>query len=375
MLDRSNILHYLDNAATTMVSEKAAKKALDIMTQNYGNPSSLHDFGFMAQKELEDSRVRIAKALKVAKENVIFTSGATESNNTLIFSVAHEKKKLGNKIVVSSIEHKSVLTPIEKLGKEGFVIEYVNPNSDGVISEEAIKNAIDENTILVAIMSVNNETGDILPLESAAQAIKACGSKAHLHVDHVQGFGKIDFNIKKLNVNSLSLSGHKLHAPKGVGLLYTDTKITALIQGGGQEKNLRSGTENLPAITALAEAILEDKEKEKIKELKLYLMKELESFDNIKINTSSKSVDNIINFSIGEVRGETMLHFLAAKGIYVSTGSACTGTNGSHVLSAMGFDKKRILSSLRVSFSKYNNKEDIDAFISGLKDGLISLKK
>ncbi|MFI3325067.1 MAG: cysteine desulfurase family protein [Clostridia bacterium] len=368
-------MHYLDNSATTMVSEKAAQKAMEIMTNQFGNPSSLHDFGFMAQKELEKARTSIAEVLAVDKKQIFFTSGGTESNNTAIFGTINSLKKFGNKIVTSAIEHPAVLECMKILENDGFEVVYLKPNESGNILKEDIEKAIDKNTILVSLMSVNNETGAILPLESVALAIKKSGSKAYFHVDHVQGFCKIKLNIKSLGINLLTASGHKVHAPKGVGILYKNVNIKPLIVGGGQEGDFRSGTENLASITALGVAVKENFEHKKVKELSDYLKNELSKIPEITFNSPKENCDYIVNFSLGKVRGETMLHFLASHGVYVSTGSACSGSKGSHVLNALGYNQQRILSSLRVSLCRYNTKEDIDALIEALKLGLQKLAR
>lgn len=368
-------MHYLDNSATTMVSEKASQKAIYIMTECFGNPSSLHDFGFMAQKELTKARETVAETLSVDNKHIFFTSGGTESNNTAILGTARTLKKFGNKIVTSAIEHPSVLEPMKALENEGFEVVYLKPNESGNILKEDIENAIDKNTILVSLMSVNNETGVVLPLNAVAPAIKKVGSKAYFHVDHVQGFCKIKLNIKALGINLLSASGHKIHAPKGVGILYKNVNIKPLVIGGGQESDFRSGTENLASISALAMAVKENFEHKKVKELSSYLKEELAKIPQITFNSPIDSCDYILNFSLGKVRGETMLHFLASHQVYVSTGSACSGSKGSHVLNALGYNQQRILSSIRVSFCRYNTKEDIDALINALKLGLEKLAR
>ncbi len=365
---------YLDNASTTKVSDKSAEKALYIMKECYGNPSSLHDFGFNAQKELDKARALSAKALGVDSKNIIFTSGATESNNIAINSAVKSLTRYGKKIVTSTIEHPSVLEPIKMLEKDGFEVVYIKPNEKGEIDKEDVINAIDKNTILVSLMSVNNETGARLPLEVVFQAIKNVGSHAVFHVDNVQGVHKIKLDIKKLGINFMSISGHKIHAPKGVGLLYHNAKVVPLVVGGGQENGMRSGTENLPAIVAMAESLSTKFKISKINEIGEYLKEAIKNTEGLTLNSPDNSCNHIVNFSLNTVRGETMMHFLARKNIYISTGSACSGSKGSHVLNAMGFEPNRILTAVRVSISEYNSKEDIDKLINEIILGLRSIK-
>ena len=370
---------YLDNSATTKVAVKSAEAAFNMMVENYGNPSSLHSLGFKAEKVITKARETVANIIKCESDEVYFTSGGTESNNTAIFGAVKARRKQGNRIVTTAIEHPSVLECMKELEKEGFEVIYLKPDSKGNINKLDIFDAINKNTILVSMMSVNNETGAIMPLDAVSFAIKKATAPALFHTDNVQGFGKISLNVKKLGIDLLSLSGHKIHAPKGIGALYVNKKIHIHphVFGGGQEKGLRPGTESAPLIAALMEAInlLPDtiKELRRLKALNNLLRSELSSIENIKINSPEDGLPYILNFSTNLVRGETMLHYLETKNIFVSTGSACSKAKPSHVLSAMGLKQSEIETSLRVSFSRDTKEEEIKTFTEELKNGLNTL--
>jgi cysteine desulfurase len=372
--------HYLDNSATTKVSETAAKKVYEMMTENYGNPSSLHARGIKAEDELISARSSIAKALGVTSAEIYFTSGGTEANNLAVFGTVNRLKKRGNKIVTTAFEHSSVYESVKHLEENGFQTVYVKPNENGHFSIEDFENAIDKNTILVSVMAVNNELGTILPIERLKKIIEKKQSPALLHCDCVQAFGKIPLKLSKIGVDLASVSGHKVHAPKGTGALFVrkNLHIKPLLFGGEQEKKLRPGTEALPLITGFSQAVKEFdiiKNYNYIKELNAYAKKRLLELDDIVINSPEDALPYIINFSALGIRSETMLHFLAQKEIYVSSGSACAKGKPSHVLSAAGLSRERADSALRVSFCELNTKEDIDALISALKEGLNTLAR
>ena len=372
--------HYLDNSATTKVSETAAKKAYEMMTENYGNPSSLHARGIKAEDELISARSSIAKALGVTSAEIYFTSGGTEANNLAVFGTVNRLKKRGNKIVTTAFEHSSVYESVKHLEENGFQTVYVKPDENGHFSIEDFENAIDKNTILVSVMAVNNELGTILPIERLKKIIEKKQSPALLHCDCVQAFGKIPLKLSKIGVDLASVSGHKVHAPKGTGALFVrkNLHIKPLFFGGEQEKKLRPGTEALPLITGFSQAVKEFdiiKNYNYIKELNAYAKERLLELDDIAINSPEDALPYIINFSALGIRSETMLHFLAQKEIYVSSGSACAKGKPSHVLSAAGLSRERADSALRVSFCELNTKEDIDALISALKEGLNTLAR
>ncbi len=364
-------MYYLDNGATTKVDDEACEKAIYIMKECFGNPSSIHSMGFSAEKELRAARETLLSSLKSKDGEIIFTSGGTEANNLAIFGTVMQNARFGKKIVSCETEHSSVRNCMKLLQKKGFEVVFLKPNQDGEIEESQIIDAITEDTILVSLMSVNNETGYKMPIECVKQAIKNANSKAYFHCDNVQGFLKEDFYPEKLGIDLMSVSGHKVHAPKGVGALYIakGVKIKPMLVGGGHENNVRAGTQNLPSICAFSKAVENYKKNPNIKELKQMLMDGLAKYEFVQINSPKMSSDYVLNISTGKIKGETMLHFLSQKQIFVSTGSACTGVNASHVLTSMNFDKPRIESSLRISFSKDSNSDDVNAFLSALEEG------
>lgn len=367
--------HYLDNSATTVVSEKAARKAFEIMTENYGNPSSLHYKGMTAEQELDKARKAVASRLCAQTEEVFFTSGGTEANNTAVFGAAYAKKRRGKRIITTSVEHSSIMESFAQLENEGFEAVYISPRNDGKVYAEDVAQAVDENTILVSVMSVNNETGCIMPVEQIFSAVKQKNSEVICHTDAVQAFGKININVKKLGADLLSVSSHKIHGPKGCGALFVKKGVRILSRtfGGEQEKKMRCGTEALPLIGAFGVACNEleiDKNYDKISGLCDYARQKLSEIEGVSFNSPQDALPYVLNISAGKVRSETMLHFLEEYEIYVSSGSACAKGKPSHVLSAMGVTPERADSALRISFSKYNTKEDIDALCDALKQGL-----
>lgn len=371
---------YLDNSATTRVSDSAARKALEAMTENYGNPSSLHRKGMDAEEYIIDAQRAIAAKLGCTADELIFTSGGTESNNTAVFGAVNAKKRLGNRIVTTAIEHHSVLEACEQLEKQGFELIKLKPDSNGVISEKDIFDAVNEKTILVSIMLVNNEVGTVQPVQTAARAIKVAKAPALLHCDAVQAFGKMPIRVNSLSCDLITVTAHKIHGPKGTGALYIKkgTRVLPMLFGGEQQKKLRPGTQAVPLIAAFGEAVRElpepNEQAAAIEKLRSRLVERLTEIEGVTVNSGEKSTPYIVNFSTNKVRSEIMLHYLESRGIYCSSGSACAKGQPSHVLSAMGFPAKRIDTALRISFSKYNTAEDIDMLIEALKDGLAKLK-
>lgn len=370
---------YLDNSATTRVCRAAAEKALYMMTECYGNPSSLHSKGFAAERELTAARGIIAERLSAQPGEIYFTSGGTESDNIAILGAAHAKRRAGNRIVTTAIEHPAVLNTMAQLEKEGFEVVYVQPEADGNIPAEKFAAVIDAKTILVSVMAVNNETGAVLPLKEIAGAIKRKKAPALFHTDAVQAFCKLPVSMKKLGVDLISISGHKVHAPKGVGALAVrnGARILPHTFGGGQEKNLRPGTEGVPQICAFGAAVqampLERDAEQAVRAIRNHLLERLSAMPEVVLNSPENASPYIVNLSAGRVRAETMLHFLAERGIYVSSGSACGRAKPSHVLAAMGLPKERIETSLRVSLSAENTGEEIDAFADALALGMQTL--
>lgn len=372
--------HYLDNSATTMTSKKSAQKALTMMTVEYGNPSSLHKKGLSAELELEHAREIVANSLSVESGEIFFTSGSTESNNTVIFGVADKKKRDGKKIVTTAIEHSSIIESCKKLENDGYEVVYLKPDQNGIVPFSAFEEAVDENTILVAVMAVNNEMGAVQNIERIGKIVKRKNPDAHFHCDAVQAFGKMVLKPKKWNVDTLCVSSHKVHGPKGVGALYVKkgAKLRPLLYGGEQQKKVRPGTECAPLIAAFSVAVEEFdiiKNREHVEELNRYLKSELRQIEGVTINSSDEALPYVMNISVLGIRSETMLHHLEQDDIFVSSSSACAKGKKSYVLTAMGLSDKLIDSSLRISFSKYNNKDDIDAFLASLKRGIDTLAK
>lgn len=374
------MVHYLDNSATTQVSTAAAQKALDIMCNIYGNPSSLHTMGIEAEKELETARKTIAKTIGCESDELFFTSGGTEANNTAIFGAVKALKRRGNKIVTSSVEHSSVMETMAQLEADGFEVTYLTPDQNGVITADQIKNAVDDKTILVSVMTANNEVGSINDISKIRKIITAKKSPALIHTDAVQAFGKLNIKVKKLDVDLMTISSHKVHGPKGVGALYIKKgkRILPLHFGGEQEKKIRPGTEALPLIGAFGVAVGEidiDTNYEIVKSLNDYAKEQLSQIDSITFNSKENALPYILNISVKGIRSETMLHYLAQNNVYVSSGSACAKGKPSHVLSAMGINKDSADSALRISFSKLNTKEDIDALVKHIIEGINNLAK
>ncbi len=363
---------YLDNSATTKVCPEAVQKMVEIMTEHYGNPSSLHLKGHRAEKELESARKTIAEMLSADKEEIYFTSGGTEGNNTAVFGAVNALKRRGKRIVTTAMEHSSVMESMQKLEKDGFEVIYLSPDKSGKITPESVANALTADTILVSMMTVNNETGTIQPVEKVGKIVKKANSFCLFHTDAVQAFGKIPLKPKKWGVDLLTASSHKIHGPKGAGILYLrkDARIVPLHYGGEQEHKLRPGTEPLPNIVGMSEAVKAlpdmDSEYHSMKELNLYCREKLSHIDNVYIHSDTDCLPYILNFSAEGIRSETMLHFLEEQGIYVSSGSACAKGKKSHVLKALELPDSLIDSAVRVSFSRYNSKEDIDELAKAL---------
>lgn len=372
---------YFDNSATTRPSKKAVENIKNSLEEFWGNPSSLHTLGIEAELQLNDSREILASFINAKPTEIIFTSCGTEANNTAILGTAYSRKKRGNRIVTTAIEHPSVLECMKRLEKEGFEVIYLPVDKSGVIKISELQNAINENTILVSIMLVNNEIGTIQPLEKAAEIIKTKNAPALLHSDCVQAFGKLPINVSRLKVDLLTASAHKVHGPKGIGFLYkkSGVNLPALLLGGGQENGLRSGTESLPLIRGFSGAVEDignlNGNLDYIKKLSSYAKQKITDTSLAVINSPENALPYILNISVEGYRSETLLHFLSSKGIFVSSGSACAKGNTSYVLAQMGFDNKRIDSALRLSFSRENTIEEIDAFCTALKEACNTIRK
>ena len=375
---------YLDNAATTRPCEPAVSAVFHNMVEDYGNPSSLHKIGLAAEQNVTEARKAVAAALVCDPQCVTFTSGATECNNTAIFGAAKNYGKRKKKIVVSAIEHPSVAEPIKYLEeKEGFEVVRIKPSRGGEISAEDFIEAVDENTCLASCMLVNNETGAIQPVRKIFSRIKRDFPECITHCDAVQGFMKMPIKSAEIFADVIVVSGHKVHAVKGVGAMYIrkGIRIAPLLLGGGQEKNLRSGTESVPLIAGFGAAIRAlmptvGVAHENAEKISAYLLKKLSKLDYVTVNsTAENSSPYIINFSVEGIRSEIMLHFLESRDIYVSSGSACAKGAHSSVLTAMGVSDKLADSAVRVSICRTTTMGEIDVLVTALQEGWQSLAK
>jgi len=380
----------LDNSATTRCSDRACQLMVDLLTKDYGNPSSLHMKGIEAERFVETAKKKIAKTLRVSEKEIIFTSGGTESNNLAIIGAAMANRRAGNHIITTSIEHASVENPMEFLKEQGFEITYLSVDENGIISLEELEEAVTEQTILVSMMQVNNEIGAIEPVAEAAELIKKKNPDTLIHVDAIQSYGKMYIYPKKLGIDMLSVSGHKIHGPKGSGFLWVKekTKLKPLILGGGQQKGMRSGTENVPAIAGLGEAAEEIYENLDEKRAHLYGLKQrfidgIEKLEGTHVNgkTGEDSAPHIVSVSFEGIRSEVLLHSLEDRGIYVSSGSACSSNNhagkqkGSKTLRNIHLKENLLDSTLRFSFSVHTTEEEIDYALEVLGELLPVLKK
>lgn len=378
---------YLDNAATTKPAEEIVNIMVKALTVLYGNPSSLHKKGVEVEREIKKARKLLGKALGCTEKEIVFTSGGTESNNLAIKGFIKANSRNGNHIITSKIEHKSVLNLYKGLEQEGYRVTYLDVDKNGLIMLQQLKEAISAETILVSIMHVNNEVGSIQPIKEINSIIRKKNTKTRFHVDGVQSFGKIKYSVKDLGVDSLSVSGHKIHGPKGIGALYikNGTKISPVLVGGGQESELRAGTENVPGILGLGEAVKLlftniDEKITQIAELKKYLHGLLEKeLNDIHFNSGidDRFAPHIINVSLLGIRSEIMLHSLETDGVFISSGSACSAKKKgySHVLEAMHLQESYIDSAIRISLSYNTTKAEIDYAVGKMKEHLNSLRK
>lgn len=369
---------YLDHAATTPVDPAVARLARQVMEELYGNPSSLHSKGLEAQLLLEKAREQVADAMGCHPEEVYFTSGATESNNIAIQGAFAAHRRRGNTLISTAVEHSSVRSPLQMLAQQQNAnIVLVEPQPNGSVDPERFCQEVTGDTLLVSCHLVNSEVGAICDLASIARMSKKRNSRVLVHTDGVQALGKVDFSLKKLGVDLASFSGHKFHAPKGIGVLYVKkgVRLQPLCYGGGQEKGLRPGTQSVPLACAMGAAAAAAKENLKANlahfaALRARFLEKAAQIPQLCINMPLDGAPNICNISVPGYRSETMIHFLAERGIYVSGGSACSKGADSHVLIAMGLPRNRIKSALRITFSPYNTLEDIDEFFKALAQGM-----
>ena len=371
---------YLDNSATTKPCPGARKRLLEAVDLLWGNPSSLHQKGLEAQLLLEEARAFIAKCLSCRESELYFTSGGTESNNLAVFGAAKAMKHKGKRIVVSSVEHPSVSRAFDKLESDGFSVVRLPVDRFGVVPVEEIENAVDENTVLVSMMAVNNELGSVKPVEALSRIVKEKHSPALIHVDAVQAFGKLPLNVKKLGVDLMSVSAHKIHGTKGAGALFVKDSVHLAphIFGGGQEKNVRPGTEPLPAIAAFFGAAQEldiKKSLPAVTALRDGFVKKLSALDGVVINSGADALPYIVNISLPGRPAEAVLNFLSSRGIYVSSGSACAKGHRSPTLTAAGLESERVNSSLRISLSRFTTADELDFCLEGIEEALRAIRK
>lgn len=369
--------NYFDNAATTRTDDEVLKEMLPYFSQSYGNPSSIYKIGRENRKAVEEAREKVAKAINAEPNEIYFTAGGSESDNTAIRGIAYAYKQRGNHIITSKIEHPAVLETCKQLEKEGFEVSYIGVDEKGIVNLEELKNSIKETTTLITIMFANNEIGTIEPIKEIGKIAKE--NNIIFHTDAVQAVGSVKIDVKEMNIDSLSLSGHKFYGPKGIGALYVkkSVRFQKFVNGGHQEKNKRAGTENVPGIVGLGKAIevaysnLKEHNK-KIKELRDYYVEEVKKrIPYIKINGDMENrLPGNSNISFRFIEGEGLLLNLDLKGICASSGSACTSgsLDPSHVLLAIGLPHEIAHGSLRITIGKYNTKEEVDYLLNNLEE-------
>lgn len=372
---------YLDNAATTKPCGEAVSAAVDAMTENYGNPSSLHRAGLDAQLAVDKARKAIAASIGADSSEIYFTSGATESNNLALRGISAAYGRKRRKIVISSVEHASVDETASALEKSGFEIVRISPRDDGRFYADDFISACDENTCLVSMMLVNNETGYIMPVRETFMAVKRSFPEIITHCDCVQGYMKLPIKAASLGADLISLSAHKIHGVKGVGAIYIKkgVRVIPIVTGGKQEKGIRSGTESVPLIAAFGAAV--DKFRptiaeryERVSQLKAHLLEKIGGIENVAVNSPSDGSPYVINISAVGKRSEIMLHFLESKGIYVSSGSACSKGQQSGVLGEFGISGKRADGAVRISITAQTTEDELDEFAEALAEGMTKIR-
>ena len=380
---------YLDNSATTRPFDEVVEYMAHVMKDVYGNPSSMHMAGVNAEAEVKKAKETFASILKVDEKEILFTSGGTESDNLALIGCALANKRAGMHLITTKVEHPAILETMKHLEGLGFSVTYLDVESDGRVNPNVLKNALREDTILVSIMQVNNEIGALNDIETLAKTVKDYNPSILFHVDAVQSFGKVKIYPKRMKIDLLSVSGHKIHGPKGMGVLYISekVKITPVVFGGGQQKGLRSGTENVPGIAGIALAAKMiyddfDRHTENLYSLKEYFINGLKEFEGVSVNGIAEegitfTAPHVISASFEGVRAEVLLHALEAKGIYVSSGSACATNKPatSATLLAIGLDKSLLDSTLRFSMSVFTTKEELSYTLEVLGEELPKLRK
>lgn len=379
---------YLDNSATTQCTKSVAQVMTEVMCGAYGNPSSLHRKGVEAERYVRGARETIAKTLKCTPKEIFFTSGGTESDNLAIRGAAYANARQGRHLITTSVEHPAVLNTMQYLEQQGYEVTYLPVDEYGRVRLSDIEAAIRPDTILVSMMHTNNEIGALEPIAEAGELIKRVNPNTLFHVDAVQGYGKSRIYVKRMKIDMLSVSAHKIHGPKGIGFLYVGdrVKIRPIVFGGGQERGLRSGTENVPAIAGMAQAAEEiyqnlDEDVERMYGLRARLEDGIRRLENVRFNTlpGRESAPHVLSVSFAGVRSEVLLHALEDKGIYVSAGSACASnhpeTSGSATLRAIGLEKELLNSTIRFSLSAFTTEEEIDDTVQALGELVPMLRR
>ncbi len=362
---------YLDNSATTRCYEEVGDLVRRVMCTDYGNPSSMHRKGVEAEHYIKEAKERLVKVLRINGKELIFTSGGTECDNLALIGAARANQRRGRHLITTVIEHPAILNTMQYLEEEGFRITYLPVDSNGLVRLEELRKALCPDTILVSIMYVNNEVGSVQPIQEAVNIVKAYNRNILFHSDAVQGFGKYHIYPKRMGIDMLSVSGHKIHGPKGIGFLYVreGVKIQPILFGGGQQKNMRSGTENVPGIAGLglaAEMIYQnlDRKTAHMRSLKKRFLEGIEELENCRVHglTDESSAPHIISVGVGGVRSEVLLHALEDQGIYVSSGSACASNHPSvsGVLKGIGVPREYLDTTIRFSMSEFTTEEEID---------------
>ncbi|MEF2805607.1 MAG: cysteine desulfurase family protein [Massilistercora timonensis] len=377
---------YLDNSATTRAYDSVGDLVRKVMCEDYGNPSSMHAKGVTAEHYIKEAKETLAKLMKVQDKEIFFTSGGTESDNLALMGVARANRRRGNHLITSAIEHPAVINTMRHLEEEGYRVTFLPVDRYGRIRLDALKEALCEDTILVSVMYVNNEVGSVQPIAEAASIVKAYNKDILFHVDAVQGFGKYRIYPRKLNVDLCTISGHKIHGPKGIGALYVGShvKIQPIVFGGEQQKNVRSGTENVPGIAGLglaAKLIYQDLDEKvaRMRELKAHFIEGVQKIEDITIHGlyDETSAPHIISVGFAGIRSEVLLHALEEKGIYVSSGSACASNHPqiSGVLKGIGAGQEYLDATLRFSMSEFTTPEEIDYTLETLYNIVPVLRK
>ena len=378
---------YLDNSATTRCFKEVGERCYKIMCEDFGNPASMHRKGIEAEHYIKEAKEDIAKTLKVNAKNILFTSGGTESDNLAVIGCARANKRRGNHLITTCVEHSAIRNTMRYLEEEeGFSVTYLTVDENGLVKLDALREALRPETIFVSVMYVNNEIGAVEPVEEVSKIVKEYNPSILVHTDAVQGYGKYHIYPKRQGIDLLSVSGHKIHGPKGTGFLYIGdkVKISPIIFGGGQQKNMRSGTENVPGTSGLGLAAkmsyegLDEKVKH-MRELKAYFIEGLSKIENVKIHglTDERSAPHIISAGIAGIRSEVLLHTLEDKGIYVSAGSACSSSHpaSSSVLQGIHAPQEYLDSTIRFSMCEFTTKEEIDYTLETLYNCVPTLRK